>query len=199
MFGGAGLEHHQKYGSNQDHLIKIAKKNHDHSVNNPYSQFQESYSFEKIKSDKKVFGGLTRSACCPTSDGAACAIVCSEAFLEKKLKEGLDLRGQAIEIAGQSMKTDTPSSFEKSMIKMVGADMTAAAAKEAYKQAGITPDQIKVVELHDCFASNELITYEGLQLCKEGEAHKFIDRGDNDYGGKCVVNPSGGLISKGHP
>lgn len=195
MFGGAGLEHSKKYGSSMDHLVKIAQKNHDHSTNNPYSQFQDSYSFEKIKGDKKVFTNLTKSMCCPTSDGSACAILASEAFVKKH-----GLEGQAIEIAGQSMKTDTPSTFqESSMIKMVGGDMTAAASAEAYKQAGITPDQIDVVELHDCFAANELITYEGLQLCKKGEAHQFVERGDNDYGGKVCVNPSGGLISKGHP
>jgi len=194
MFGGAGLEHHKKYGSNTDHLVKIAKKNHDHSVNNPYSQFQDSYSFDKIKGDKKVFGGLTRSMCCPTSDGAACVILASEAFIKK---HGLAME---VELAGQSMKTDTPSTFkEASMIKMVGADMTYQASTEAYKQAGIKPEQIQVVELHDCFAANELITYEGLQLCPIGKAHEFIDKGDNDYGGRVVVNPSGGLISKGHP
>jgi len=193
MFGGAGLEHHKKFGSNVDHLVKIAKKNHDHSVNNPYSQFQDSYTFDKIKNDKKVFGGLSRSMCCPTSDGASCVILCSEEFLKK---HGLPME---VEIAGQSMKTDMPTSFKDSMINMVGADMTYNAASEAYKQAGIRPEQIQVVELHDCFASNELITYEGLQLCPPGQAHKFVDAGDNDYGGKCVVNPSGGLISKGHP
>ena len=194
MFGGAGLEHSKKYGSTGEHLAKIAKKNHDHSVNNPYSQFQDTYSLEKIKNDKKVFGTLTKSMCCPTSDGAACVILASEEFVKK---HNLPME---VELAGQSMKTDMPSTFkEVSMIKMVGADMTAYAAAEAYKQANIKPSQIQLVELHDCFAANELITYEGLQLCPVGQAHKFIDAGDNDYGGRVVVNPSGGLISKGHP
>jgi len=194
MFGGAGLEHSKKYGSTGEHLAKIAKKNHDHSVNNPYSQFQDSYSLEKIKGDKKVFGTLTRSMCCPTSDGSSCVILASEAFMKK---HNIPME---VELVGQSMKTDTPSTFkDQSMIKMVGGDMTLAASTEAYKQAGIKPSEVQVVELHDCFAANELITYEGLQLCPVGQAHKFIDNGDNDYGGRVVVNPSGGLISKGHP
>jgi sterol carrier protein 2 len=194
MFGNAGLEHQEKYGSTQDHLVKIAQKNHDHSVNNPYSQFQESYTFDKIKKDRPVYGGLTRSMCCPTSDGSAACIVASEAFVKKH-----GLEGQAVEIIAQSMKTDMKSSFEGSCIKMVGSDMTKLAAEECYKKAGISAKDVQVCELHDCFAANELITYEGLGFCKEGEAHKFIDRGDNDYGGQVVVNPSGGLISKGHP
>jgi len=194
MFGGAGLEHAKKYGSTFDHLAKIAQKNHDHSTNNPYSQFQDSYSLDQIKKDKKVFENLTKSMCCPTSDGSAAVVVCSEAVVKK-----YGLEGQAIEIIGQAMTTDTKSSFEDSMIKMVGADMTLAAATKAYKQAGIKPQDIDVVELHDCFAANELITYEGLQLCPPGQAHLFVEKGDNDYGGRCVVNPSGGLISKGHP
>jgi sterol carrier protein 2 len=196
MFGNAGLEHHEKFGSDASHLVKIAHKNHAHSVNNPYSQFQEEYSMEQISKDRKVFADLTRSMCCPTSDGGACCIVASEEFVRKH-----GLEGQAVEIVGQSMKTDFPSSFkDASCIKMVGADMTRAAADEAYAQAGVKASDVQVCELHDCFAANELITYEGLRLCKDGEAHKYVDAGDNDYGGKgCVVNPSGGLISKGHP
>lgn len=194
LFTWAAIEHQEKYGSTGDHLVKIAQKNHDHSVNNPYSQFQESYTFDKIKGDKKVFKMVTRSMCCPTSDGSACAIVASEEFVKKH-----GLEGQAVEIIGQSMKTDTASSFADSCIAMVGGDMTAAASEEAYKEAKIKPEDIDVVELHDCFAPNELITYEGLKLCPMGHAGKFIDAGDNDYGGRVVVNPSGGLISKGHP
>ena len=98
------------------------------------------------------------------------------------------------------MITDYPSSFEEhSMIKMVGYDMAKAAAAKVYEQAGIGPDDVDVVELHDCFTANELLTYEALGLCKEGSAEKFIWDGDNTYGGKFVTNPSGGLLSKGHP
>jgi acetyl-CoA acetyltransferase len=97
------------------------------------------------------------------------------------------------------MRTDFPSTFEDSMIKMVGYDMAAAAARDAYEKAGLGPDDVDVVELHDCFTANEILTYEALGLCREGEAEKFIWDGDNTYGGKVVTNPSGGLLSKGHP
>jgi len=196
MFGNAGLEHMEKYGTKPEHFAKIAYKNHRNSVNNPYSQFQDEYTLEQIQKAPKVFEILTKLQCCPTSDGAACAILCSEEFVKKH-----GLEGQAIEIIGMAMATDTPSTFEgESMMKMIGQDMTKKAAQMVYKQAGISPSQIDVVELHDCFSANELVTYEGLGLCKEGEAGKFIDAGNNDYNGKGpVVNPSGGLISKGHP
>ena len=98
------------------------------------------------------------------------------------------------------MTTDPPSSFEsRTSIQLVGFDMSKNAAEAAYKKAGVTAADVQVVELHDCFSANELITYEALGLCPIGEAGAFIDAGDNTYGGKCVVNPSGGLLSKGHP
>jgi len=196
MFGNAGREHMEKYGTKPEHFAKIAMKNHHHSVNNPRSQFRDDYTLEQIMKAPKVFDPLTKLQCCPTSDGAGAAILCSEEFVKKH-----GLQAQAIEIIGMSMKTDFPSTFEeKSMIKMVGADMTKAAAQEVYKQAKITPNDIQVIELHDCFSCNELITYEGLMLCAEGRAGPdIVDKGDNTYGGKWVINPSGGLISKGHP
>jgi sterol carrier protein 2 len=126
--------------------------------------------------------------------GAGAAIVCSEAFVYK-----YGLQSKAVEIIAQAMATDFPTSFEKSMIKTVGFDMTKKAAEECYKQCGLGPNDVQVVELHDCFSANELLTYEALGLCPVGKAGAFIDAGDNTYGGKYVVNPSGGLISKGHP
>ncbi len=140
------------------------------------------------------FGPLTRFQCCPPTCGSAAAIVCSDDFAKKK---GIT---NPVYIAGQSMITDFSSSFEdKSALKIVGYDMTSAAAKDVYEQAGIGPDDVDVVELHDCFTANELISYEGLGLTPEGTAEKFIEEGDNTYGGKVVTNPSGGLLSKGHP
>jgi sterol carrier protein 2 len=196
MFGNAGREHMEKYGSTKEQFAKIAYKNHRNSVNNPYSQFRDEYTLEQILAAPKVYDPLTKLQCCPTSDGSAAAIVASEAFVKRH-----GLEGQAVEITGMSMATDVPSTFEdKSCMKMVGFDMTRRAAESALGQAGKTAEAVQVVELHDCFSANELITYEALGLCKEGEAGAYIDRGDNDYGGKgAVVNPSGGLISKGHP
>ncbi len=194
MFGNAGIEHNEKYGTTPEHFAKIAYKNHLHSVNNPYSQFRDEYSLEDIKNSPQIFGPLTKLQCCPTSDGSGAAILASEEFVKKQ-----GLEDQAIEIAGMAMTTDFESSYGGSMIKMVGQDMTRSAAEKVYEASGLGPEDVDVVELHDCFSCNELITYEGLGLCEEGKAGEFIDSGAQTYGGKVVVNPSGGLISKGHP
>jgi sterol carrier protein 2 len=195
IFGNAGREHMDKYGTKPEQFAKIGWKNHKHSVNNPYSQFQDEYSLEQILAAPMVYEPLTKLQCCPTSDGAGAAILASEDFVKKH-----NLQGKAIEIAGQAMVTDMRSSFdERSMIKLIGADMTKKAAQKVYQQSGLGPENVQVVELHDCFSTNELITSEALGLCPEGKGGEFVDSGANTYGGKVVVNPSGGLISKGHP
>ncbi|BES90092.1 Sterol carrier protein [Nesidiocoris tenuis] len=195
LFGNAGKEHMEKYGSKEEHMAKIAYKNHKHSTNNPYSQFQEEYSMEDITSSPKVFGPLTKLQCCPTSDGAAAAILATEDFV---IAHGL--QENAVEILGMEMVTDLPSTFnERSCMKLVGYDMTKTAAQRLFAKTGKKVEDVDVVELHDCFSANELITYEALGLCQPGEAAQFIDSGNNTYGGRVVVNPSGGLISKGHP
>lgn len=197
MFGAAGVEHMEQYGSTPEHFAKIAEKNHRHSTNNPYAQFQDLYSLEDIQNAKMVYEplGMTRLMCSPTSDGSGAAVLASQRFVEQ---HGLGER--AIEIVGQALVTDRSSTFEaKTARALVGADMSATAARLVYEQAGITPEDVDVIELHDCFAPNELLTYEALGLCAEGEGHKLIDAGDTTYGGRWVVNPSGGLISKGHP
>ncbi len=195
MFGNAGREHMEKYGTTAEQFAKIGYKNHKHSVNNPYSQFQDEYSLEDILASPMVFAPLTKLQCCPTSDGAGAAILATEEFVKKH-----GLQDKAVEIAGMSMTTDMNSTFdERSCIKIVGADMTKKAANEVYEQSGLGPEDVDVVELHDCFSCNELITYEGLGLAEEGKGGELIDSGAVTYGGKWVVNPSGGLISKGHP
>lgn len=197
MFGAAGAEHMRKFGSTPEHFAKIAQKNHRHSVNNPYAQFQDEYTLEQIQNDKMIYEPmlLTRLQCSPTSDGSGAAIVVSEDFVEKN-----DLSGRAIEIVGQAMVTDMPSTFEgRTARNIVGADMSRQAAALVYEQAGIQPDDVDVLELHDCFSANELLTYEALGLAAVGEGHHLVDSGDTTYGGRWVVNPSGGLISKGHP
>ncbi|KAG0166318.1 sterol carrier protein 2 [Apophysomyces sp. BC1034] len=194
IFGNAGIEYMKRYGATEKHLAKIAEKNHRHSSKNPYSQFRDIYTLEQIEKSPKVFGPLTKLQCCPTSDGAGCAIVASETFVKKH-----GLMDQAIEIAAQVMATDSPRMLSTDAIEWAGVDMTRRAAADAYKKAGITANDVQVIELHDCFSANELLTYDGLGLTPVGQAHKLIDSGDNTYGGKYVVNPSGGLISKGHP
>jgi sterol carrier protein 2 len=195
MFGNAGREHMERYGTKPEVFARIGWKNHKHSVNNPYSQFQDEYSLEDILNAPMVYEPLTKLQCCPTSDGSGAAILASEDFVRKH-----GLQAQAVEIAGMAMATDLPSTFEeKSDIKLVGFDMSQAAARKAYQQAGVGPEDAQVIELHDCFSANELITYEALGLCPQGKAGELVLEGATTYGGRWVVNPSGGLISKGHP
>jgi acetyl-CoA acetyltransferase len=195
MFGNAGREHMERYGTTALQFAKIGWKNHKHSVNNPYSQFQDEYSLEGILSAPMVYEPLTKLQCCPTSDGSGAAILASADFVKKHR-----LENKAVEILGMAMATDFASTFsERSCIKMVGADLSKAAAHKVYDQSGLGPENVDVVELHDCFSCNELITYEALGLCPEGKGGEFVDAGANTYGGNVVVNPSGGLISKGHP
>ncbi len=195
MFGNAGREHMERYGTTALQFAKIGWKNHKHSVNNPYSQFQNEYSLEGILGAPMVYEPLTKLQCCPTSDGSGAAILASADFVKKH-----GLEHKAVEILGMAMATDFASTFsERSCIKMVGADLSKAAARKVYAQSGMGPENVDVVELHDCFSCNELITYEALGLCPEGKGGEFVDSGANTYGGKVVINPSGGLISKGHP
>lgn len=183
----------RRYGTEVKHFVKIAAKNYKHGMMNPYSQFQKEYSEEEIMKSPTVSGILTKLQCCPTSDGAGAAILCNEA----KVKEW-KLEDQAVEILDIEMMTDIPKMFADNL-ELVGYSMTVEAAKKAFQKTGLKPQQMGVIELHDCFSANELITYEALGLCKVGEAGKWIDAGQNTYGGQTVVNPSGGLISKGHP
>ena len=195
VFGNAGREHMERYGTTAEQLAKIAGKNHEHSTRNPNSQFQDAYTLEQIMAAPMVYDPLTRLQCCPTSDGGAAAVVCSEDVVRRH-----GLEAQAVEIAGMAMGTDLPSTFdERSCIKLVGVDMARRTAERVYEQSGLGPEDADVVELHDCFSANELVTYEALGLCPEGKAGELIDSGAVTYGGDWVVNPSGGLISKGHP
>jgi acetyl-CoA acetyltransferase len=194
MFGNAGREHMERYGTKAESFARIGEKNHRHSVNNPYSQFRDEYSLADILAAPMVYDPLTKLQCCPTSDGGAAAVLASERFVREH-----GLEDKAVEIIGIAMTTDFPSSFEGSDMKLVGTDMTRSAARQVYEESGLGPEDVQVVELHDCFSANELITYEGLGLCAEGKAGDLIDSGAVTYGGQWVVNPSGGLISKGHP
>jgi sterol carrier protein 2 len=194
MFGGAGREYRWKYGTKRETFAKIASKARKHAANNPYAIFNQQLTVEEVLASDEVFDPLTRYQCCPPTCGAAAAVLCSDDFARRK---GIQ---RPVYVAAQAMTTDYASSFKAdSMIKMVGYDMTREAAKKVYEKSGLGPEDVTVVELHDCFTANELLTYEALGLCKEGEAEKFIVEDDNTYGGRFVVNPSGGLLSKGHP
>ena len=194
MFGAAGREYMRTYGATAEHFAKIGYKNHKHSVNNPYAQFQQEYSLDDIMAAKMISDPLTKLQCSPTSDGSAAAVLASESFVDSH-----GLAGQAVEIVGQAMTTDFASTFDGSAKNIIGYDMNVQAAQKVYGQSGLGPEDFQVIELHDCFSANELLLYEALGLCGPGEAPKLIDSGDTTYGGRWVVNPSGGLISKGHP
>jgi sterol carrier protein 2 len=194
-FGGAGLSHMKKYGTPLAAFAKIRAKASRHAKNNPLALFRKEVSADDVLNDQVIWPGvMTRLMACPPTCGGAAAVLVSEKFASK---HGLR---KDVRIAAQAMTTDTASTFKAGdMMQVVGFDMTQAAAKRVYEAAGVGPEDIDVVELHDCFAHNELITYEALGLCPEGGAARFIDDGDNTYGGKTVTNPSGGLLSKGHP
>ena len=194
-FGGAGLAHMQQYGTQLSTFANIRAKASRHAANNPLALFRKVVTEEEVLNAPVMWPGvMTRLMACPPTCGAAAAIVCSDAFAQR---HGLN---RSVRIKAQAMTTDTASTFEAhDMRQVVGVDMTRAAARQVYEQAGVGPQDIQVVELHDCFAHNELLTYEGLELCADGGAEKFVLDGDNTYGGRFVTNPSGGLLSKGHP
>jgi acetyl-CoA acetyltransferase len=195
QFGGAGLSHMQKYGTPLRAFAEVRAKASRHGAKNPLAVFRRELTADEVLADKEVWPGvMTRSMACPPTCGAAAAILVSERFAREH-----GLRAD-VQLVAQAMTTDTESTFTgRDMMQVVGSDMTRSAAQQVYEQAGIGPEDLDVVELHDCFAQNELITYEALDLCPQGEAARFIADGDNTYGGKIVTNPSGGLLSKGHP
>ncbi|RCX11729.1 lipid-transfer protein [Extensimonas vulgaris] len=194
-FGGAGKAHMDKYGTKLETFAAIRAKASRHAVNNPLALFRKEVTVQEVMESPAVWPGvMTRLMACPPTCGAAAAVVCSEEYAKK---HGLNTQ---VKIVAQAMTTDFPSTFtSKDMMRVVGYDMARDAARQVYERTGIGAEDVDVVELHDCFAQNELITYEALGLCPEGGAEKFVLDGDNTYGGKVVTNPSGGLLSKGHP
>lgn len=185
-----------RYGARAEDFAEIARISHEHSQRNPYAQFRQKYSLEEILKSPMIHAPLTKLQCSPTSDGAGAAVIVSERFLKSRPQ----LRSQAILMAGQALMTDSPRLYSKSAMDLVGFDMTKRAVEQAYKEAGVGPKDISVCELHDCFSANELILLEGLGFSEPGKAHEMVRNGDITYGGKGpIINPSGGLISKGHP
>lgn len=194
LFGGAGAEYQRRYGASDETFARVAVKARKHARHNERAIFRDEVTVEEVLASPRMLGPLTRLQCCPPTCGGAAAVVVSEAFARRR---GLDA---SVAIRAQAMRTDFPSTFEEtSLIKVVGADMSAAAAAAVYAEGGVGPEDVDVVELHDCFTANEILSYEALGLAPEGGAEKFISDGDNSYGGRVVVNPSGGLLSKGHP
>lgn len=196
LFGNAAREYMEKYGATAADFAEIARINHAHSAANPYSQFRDVYTLDQVLSSPTIHAPLTKLQCCPTSDGAAAAILVSEAFLDARPH----LRGQAIRIAGQAMRTDSPRVFSGSAMELVGYGMGQSAGAAALGEAQTSVERVGVCELHDCFSANEMVTLDALGLSGgEGCAPAMVRRGDITHGGRVLVNPSGGLISKGHP
>lgn len=194
LFGGAGLEYQEKYGISDESFAKVTVKAREHAAENERAMFRDAVTVEQVLDSPRYFGPLTRLQCCPPTCGAAAVVVCSEEFARK---HGLDT---TVRLRAQALTTDFSSTFEeKSMMKVVGFDMAQAAADAVYEAAGIGPEDVDVVELHDCFTTNEVLSYEALRLTAQGTAEQFIQDGENTYGGRVVTNPSGGLLSKGHP
>lgn len=192
-FGAAGHYYMDKYGASPDLYAKVAVKSRNHAALNPNALFSDPITVEQVLGAPVMYMNyLTRLMCCPPTCGAGAAVVCSEEFARKHGVTG------GVEIVAQAMSTDTPDTWSDP-INLIGGGMTRRASESVYELAGIGPEDVQVVELHDCFTVNEVITYEGLGLCAEGAAEAFVDAGDHTYGGKYVVNPSGGLMSKGHP
>ncbi len=194
LFGALGDEYKSRHGARDETFAKVRAKASQHAEHNERAIFRTPLSVEDVMASPRMSGMLTRLQCCPPTCGAAAAVICSESFAKR---HGLDT---SVVISGQAMTSDFPSTFDdRSMRKLVGADLASAAAQQVFEEAGVGPEDVDVVELHDCFTTNEVITYESLGLAAEGEAEKFVWDGDNTYGGKVVTNPSGGLLSKGHP
>jgi acetyl-CoA acetyltransferase len=193
-FAAAGRQYMREHGIAPSTFARISVKARRHAARNPFAIFREPVTEEEVLASPMVSDPLTRLQCCPPTCGAAAAVVCSEEFARH---HRIDAR---VTIAAQVMATDLPGSFDPGdMMRAIGYDMARGAAERAYEMAGVGPDDVDVVELHDCFTANELIAYEALGLTPEGTAERFVLEGDNTYGGKVVTNPSGGLLSKGHP
>ncbi len=193
FFGGAGQEYVDEHGMDPSVFGRITVKSRLHAANNPYAVFRDPLTLEEVMASPHIFGPLTRFQCCPPTCGAAAAVIVSQDYAKRH-----GLRSDVV-IAGQSLFTDMSTTFETDRKRLIGFDMAARAAAAVYEESGIGPDDIRVVELHDCFTTNEFLTYEALGLTAEGTAERFVMDGDNTYGGRVVTNPSGGLISKGHP
>jgi len=190
VFGQAGVEHMRKYGTTQAQFAKIAVKNHEHGVHNPYAQYQKETPLEEVLNARVVSWPNTLYMCCPTGDGAAAVVLMSADKAKQYTKK-------PVWVAASVLTSDPYTPRNPTMFDIN--TLTKNAAKEAYDKAGIGPEDLSQVELHDCFATAELLHYENLMLCGEGEAGQMIDEGATKIGGRIPVNASGGLLSKGHP
>ncbi|AII10916.1 thiolase family protein [Rhodococcus opacus] len=194
VFAQAGTEYALAHGVTAEHFAKVAQKNHAHSVLNPLAHYRKEFSLDEVLNADVIAYPNTLPMCCPNTDGAAAVVVVSDAKL-KTLDP--DVRRRAVKISASVMTSDPW--VEGGQVQPDVSTLTRQAADAAYAQAGIGPEDLDLVELHDCFATAELIHYDNLSLCKPGEAADFLDSGAPWRDGSTPVNVSGGLLSKGHP
>ena len=192
VFAEAGMEHSSKYGTTFEQFAKISVKNHHHSTLNPKAMYQIETPLDDVMNAEMISYPNTKLMCSVNVDGSAAAVLCSES----KAKE-LGLMDRAVKVRASVMASDPWQ--ERDLVMPDGNSCTRRAAKEAYEMAGVGPEEIDLIALHDCFATAEILHYENLGIGKDGEAGKLIDDGDVALGGKIPVNVSGGLLSKGHP
>jgi acetyl-CoA acetyltransferase len=190
VFGMAGVEHMRKYGTTLEQFAQISVKNHKHAMTNPLSQYQVEVSLEDVINARMVAYPNTLYMCCPTGDGSAAAILVSE-------EKARQYTAKPIKVAASILTSDPYTERDLTLPDIN--TLTKNAAKEAYEKAGVGPEDLDLIELHDCFATAEMLHYENLGIAKEGEAGKLVDEGATTVGGKIPVNASGGLLSKGHP
>jgi acetyl-CoA acetyltransferase len=190
VFSQWGTDHMRKYGTTFEDFARVAYKNHKNSVHNPYAQYQKKFSMEEIMNARMISWPNTLMMCCPTGDGAGAVIYASE---EKARQFGC----KTVKVAASILTSDPWTETGEAILDVN--EVTRLAAKEAWETSGIGPEDLDVVELHDCFATAEMVHYENLGLCAEGEGPRCLAQGDFDIGGRVAVNASGGLISRGHP
>src|SRR5439155_1837066 len=195
VFAQIGMEYGHRYGGTSFELFaRIAEKNHAHSTLNPLAAYQKRFTVDEIMNDVMIAYPNTRSMCSANCDGAAAAVVVNG---EKLKTLSLEQQRRAVKVSASVLTTD-PWEEACQVLPNVNT-LTRNAAKQAYEQSGVGPDDLDLVELHDCFATAELVHYDNLMLCEQGGAGKFIDERGPWRDGKIPVNVSGGLISKGHP
>ena len=188
-FSLMGMQHMQDYGTRPEHFAAISVKNHQHAVHNPKAQYPKEVSLEQVMQSRMICDPITVLQCSPTTDGAAAAVVCSEAWLQR------NARSRAVRILGSALTSDC---LEYSQNRFT-LDHVQRAANQVYEKTGIGPGELDVVETHDCFSVAELVAYEALGLCAPGEGGRLVDERETWIGGRIPVNPSGGLLAKGHP
>lgn len=181
-------QHMQKYGTTREQMALVSVKNHDHGVLNPFAQFQKKFTVQEVLESPMIADPMTLFSCCPNSDGAAALVLASDKAARRLGQDGIRLAASTLTTGTYANKRD-----------LTFWEAEERAARQAYEQAGIGPEDVDVVEVHDAFTICEIVHYEGLGLCPRGEGGRLVEEGVTALGGRIPVNPSGGLLSKGHP